>query len=229
VSSSPVFVFTAKASFMQRIADLVRVGHVRYVQGEVAPVRASALYAKFSKLYEVHASDLQGLRIRKKGNATARLLFLHSESSEKLLWILLARNGDFVSGQSEAWKDYRAARITVTGYELVRLTKPQEPKPVFTWRYNKDREAELRNAIVMYIRTKNDRKLEDLIAVIARSPGFAGVRDQVKKMFDLVRTEWLRVRKSSESLPAIPARIGYVRRLKDKGMTLDKLIKNQET
>lgn len=220
-----VFVFTKKAPFMQRVADLVRNGHTRYVQGEVPISKAAALHAKFSRLYDCHLGKLEASRRRKAGFATSRLLLLWQEGADRLSWLLLATEGRFESGADklEAWRDALTDRISLTGYELVRLTKPQEPRPVWTWRYTKARQEELRLALISAIRRKDGRSLDQLIHSIWRSPGFAGVRDQIKKFGDLIRSEWKRARKEGEPLPDIPARIGYVQRLPDKGMSLSKL------
>jgi hypothetical protein len=50
---------------------------------------------------------------------------------------------------------------------------------------------------------------------IFRSPGFAGVREQVESVRDLCKSEWKRSRNKSEPMFEIPQRIGYVRRLRD--------------
>lgn len=234
-SASSIFVFTRKAAFMQRIADLVRSGHTRYVHGEVPIERVQALHDKFARLYDINLSHLQASRMRKAGFATARLLFLFQEGQDRLDWILLTTPGPFVTGAEkfERWKNAldrdRDQRVQVTGYVLKRITKPEEPKPVWTWAYTAERERELREAIIGAIRRKSDMELERLIYTIWRSPGFAGIRQQVKKFGQLIRAEWRRSRKESEQLPGIPERIGYVQRLKDKGKPLSELLRSTST
>lgn len=228
-----VFVFTKKAAFMQRVADLVRSGHTRYVQGEVPIERVQALHDKFARLYDINLGHLQASRRRKAGFATARLLILYQEGQDRLLWVLLTTPGKFsVEGieHLERWRDalQKGERIVVTGYELKRITKPQEPKPVWTWAYTAERERELREAIIGAIRRKSDQELAQLIHTIWRSPGFSGVRQQVKKFGHLIRAEWRRSRKESEPLPEIPARIGYVQRLQDKGKSLSELLRSTQ-
>ena len=228
-AASSIFVFTKKTPFMQRVADLVRTGHTRFIQGEVPPEKAALLHEKFSRLYDCHLDKLQASRRRKAGFATSRLLFLHQESQERLTWVLLATPGRFpVEGSErlERWRDatIRDQRIQITGYELKRMTKPEEKKPVWTWVYTKEREQELREALIGAMRRKSDHDLNQLIHTIWRSPGFAGVRAQVKRFGELIKAEWKRSRKDGEALPEIPARIGYVQRLKDKGVFLPILV-----
>ncbi len=73
------------------------------------------------------------------------------------------------------------------------------------------------------IRRHNTQELVRWIDIIWRSPGFAGVREQVKKFADLIEKEWSR--SGVGDMPPLPKGLGYVRRLPDKGKTLSKLIK----
>ena len=220
------FVFTKKTVYMQRISDLVGTGHIHYVQGVVDIEKAGFLAGKFEARYAICQTKLQASRARKAGMSSTRLRFLRrSENAIELDWILLQAPGN-EPDPSEKWRNALQDRVSVTGYELVRITKPNEPKPVWTWRYSRVRHDELRNSIIQGIRQKRDRDLETLIHSIWRSPGFAGIRDQVKKFDSLIKVEWKRARKASEQMPDIPTRIGYVRRLKDVGAKLSTLRRN---
>jgi hypothetical protein len=211
---------------MQRISDLVGTGHVHYVQGVVDIEKAGFLAGKFETRYAICQTKLQASRARKAGMSSTRLRFLRrSENTTELEWILLQAPGS-EPDQSEKWRNALEDRVSVTGYELVRITKPNEPRPVWTWRYSRVRHDELRNSLIQSIRQKRDRELEALIHSIWRSPGFAGIREQVKKFDSLIKFEWQRARKASEQMPDIPTRIGYVRRLKDVGCKLSTLRRN---
>jgi hypothetical protein len=223
-----LFVFTKKTVFMQRIADLVRTDHVYYVSGEIPLQKLDSLYKKFAKFYNCHFDKLKASRYRKQGFASSRFLAYVSENSDMAHWVLLVSHGAFEFaelGKLEKWRNALKDRIEVTGYELVRLTKTTESKPVWTWRYIKSREQELRDAIVSAIRHRQELSLNQLINTVWRSPGFAGVREQVKKMGNLIREEWKRSRAKTEPLPEIPQRIGYVQRLPDKGKYIKTLLK----
>ncbi|QLG88558.1 hypothetical protein HQ393_10060 [Chitinibacter bivalviorum] len=220
MAKADFFVFTKKTSFMQRIADLVRSGHRRYVMGTISNEKAPFLVEKFTRLYDVNLPRLKACRRREKGSATARLLWWHDENRPAILtWILLVTDGDLLIDGLEKWQDPTEPkhRIRLTGYELVRITKRTEPKPVWTWRYDKERLQDLRNEVVIAIRQRHDHDLERLIALFWKSPGFAGIRDQVKAVGMLIKTDWKRTRKDGETMPAIPKHLGYVQRLADKG------------
>lgn len=220
------FVFTKKTVYMQRIADLIGTGHIYYVQGIVAIEKAGFLAGKFDVRYEICQTKLQASRGRKAGKSSTRLLFLHpAAEATELEWVLVHFPSETLD-ESEKWRSALQDRISVTGYELMRTTKPREPRPVWTWRYSRSRQEHLRNAIIQSIRERRDTDLEQLIHSIWRSPGFAGIREQVKKFGVLIKHEWKRTRKSSERMPDIPSRIGYVRRLKNVGMKLSTLRRN---
>lgn len=215
------FVFTKKTACMQRIGDLVRTGHRCYVRGMISLEKAGFLAAKFEAKFGIERTKLEASRGRKNGESSTRLFMLkaHAESSE-LEWILLHQPGDSLD-TGEKWRDALQDRIELTGYELVRLVKPNEKNPVWTWRYSRTRHDELRNSIVQAIRTRRDDELRQLIYMIWRTPGFYGGREQVKKFKELILGEWKRSSRSGK--PDIPDRLGYVRRIADKGARLSEL------
>lgn len=213
---------------MQRCADLVRSGHHRYISGEISVGKAAYLEDKFRRLYDANLNRLEASRHRSRGRATSRLLMFAEEMRPgKLIWILLVTDGLLPIETNENWLDPMNARqrIAFWGYELVRLPKPEEPKPTWTWRYEKNRLQELRNRIRHLIRVKQDHELDAMINSLWRSPGFAGVRVQIKLIGQLIQDEWKRSRRQPELMPSIPRRIGYVQRLKDKGLKLSVLLK----
>lgn len=218
------FVITKKAVLMQRLADLVRSGHKYYVEGQIAIEKAGFFAGKLDELYRVGQDKLQASRQRKKGEASFRLLMLKLENEEFLrFWLLRTEGTVCPEATREKWRDaWSSDRIVLTGYELVRQTREGAKNPAWTWRYNKEREQDLRNAILQAIRTKRDDELRQLIQTIWRTPGFAAAREQVKKMRKLIEKDWVRSR-GTEPLPEIPDRLGYVRRLPDMGMRISEL------
>ncbi len=73
----------------------------------------------------------------------------------------------------------------------------------------------LHDQIVQVIRLRQDAVLDKIIHTLhRRSPEFAGVCQQVKKLLDITRKEWKRTRRADE-LPKVPKNIGYGRRLPD--------------
>jgi hypothetical protein len=217
-----LFIFTKKTPWMQRISDLVRTGHHHYIQGQIPLDKAKFLAKKFSDLYETGLSKLDQSRKRKNGFASFRFLAWFDEHNNIVHWILCRTEGQTPdSAKREKWQDATSKnRIHISGgYELVRLTKPAEPKPVWTWRYTKSHYEGFRESILRIIRTKHDEQLKELIHEIWRTPGFAGARDQVKSIAKLIISEWKRSR-NGLPLPEIPKRIGYVRRIPDVGYIL---------
>ncbi|HQV21882.1 MAG TPA: hypothetical protein PLJ88_02185 [Agitococcus sp.] len=219
------FVFTKKTIFMQRISDAVASGSTRYIQGVIPVEKAGFFASKIYSRYDCQTSGVQALRKRKAGFATAKLYFWHPKRGDlNLHWILLVSDGKFAEGVGgdEKWRDPKVdkQRIAVTNYQLVRVVTEYDTKPRWTWRYTRASYDGFRLAIVNSIRVKNDEQLRQLIHSLWRSAGFAGVREQVKKIGELIREEWKRSRGSKEGMPELPKAHGYVRRLKDKGVTL---------
>lgn len=229
-SSVDPFVFTRKTAYMQRIADLVRNNHNRYITGQIPVAKAAFFAAKMDLYYHCHSDKVTNHRQRKLGFCSSRLLFLYTENNSNLTWILLVTPGEWPTPNegNERWQnpEDHHSRVTVTGYELVRHIRQGNADPSWTWRYNSTRQDEVRNAIITAIRSKNTHELKKLIDLIWRSPGFAGIRAQVKKFGALIRGEWTRT--GVGEMPEIPSKIGSVRRLPDKGKTLSKLMKDLE-
>jgi hypothetical protein len=218
------FVFSKKTPFMQRIADLVRHGHTQYVLGIVPIEKAGFLAYKFEFQFHTTISRVAACRSRKRGEASARLLLLNQGEEKHLIWILLLKPGKTADQSGQKWRDALEDKIIITGYELVRRTRPGSNKPAWSWRYTESQYETLRNGLIQAIRSKHDDVLRQLIYSIARSPGFAGVREQVKKFYALVRQEWKRRRGKSEQCPELPQH-GYTRRVEDRGCRLVELRK----
>ena len=214
---------------MQRLADLVRTGHNLYVEGTIPVEKAGYFAGKIHGFYQVGQDKLQASRQRKTGAASFRLLMLDVTGEQTVVrWWLLRTNGTVSEAAGrEKWRDALDDRIHLTGYELVRLTRPGSKVASFTWRYTRQQHDDLRSVVLLAIRNRRDDDLRQLIHTLWRTPGFAGARAQVKKFADLIRAEWKRSRGSDE-MPAIPARLGYVRRIADKGVKLSSLAANQK-
>lgn len=201
---------------MQRIADKVRGGYALYIQGQCPLEKAPYLAQKFAARYPIHVSRSTQQRRRQSDQNRYHWMAYFEPDSRLVHWVLLLSPCS-TPDASDAWKCADADRIKLTGYELVRLTRVGSPKPAWSWRYVRDRHDELRNAIVNAIRGRRDIELQQLTHSIWRSPGFSGVREQVKKMRILITNEWQRSRSKAEVMPEIPKLIGYVRRLPDVG------------
>lgn len=219
------FVFSKKTVAMQRISDAVRIGYHYAVSGTIPLEKAQSFCEKQAERYDLAWSPVRTRAARKAGQAVYRLLLLVEENSpDTVQWWLLRTDGSMMpEAQREQWRNALKDRITIGAYELVRQTKAGADHPVWTWRMEKDREQALRDSVVLLIRQKRDAQLEALIESVWRAPGFSGIREQIKKTARLIHQEWKRSRSQDEVMPAIPARIGYLRRLPSVGRTLDEL------
>jgi hypothetical protein len=208
-------VFTKKAGYMQRISDYVRTGHIHYIKGVIRLEKAFAFHDKMVINLPIYGDKLKAFRAREKGEATARLLFWRPKEGEELHWIVLLHAKSEQLPPSEKWLNALQERIELTGYELVRETKKDAPKPVWTWKYRSDRYEDLRDSLILAIRSKRDQDVKTLIATIWGTMGFSGSRHQAKQLLKLLKDEWKR-RRGSDPLPELPKAIGYVRRQADK-------------
>lgn len=219
------FVFTKKTVYMQRIGDAVAKGATRYIQGIVRIKTAGVLASKFDKSYFCGVTPLQAFQARKKGLATGKLYFWQEDAKkDDLHWILLVTDGEFQKGigHDEKWLDPKLdkQRVAVTNYNLVRIVTKFDSRPRWSWRYTRASYDSLGVNIIELIRAKKDEKLKEIITQLWRSPGFSGIRVQVKYLQKLIITEWKRSRRENEVMPTIPAHLGYVRKLPDKGVRL---------
>lgn len=229
------FVFTKKTVFMQRVADQVRAGHQRYVQGSCSLAKVADLHQKLARFHHLNLPRMEASRTRKGGSSTARLLFWlpNTESVESTLggdvfWVLLTTEGEPPIPNNERWRDPLTDRIEVLGYELVRHTRAGSRSPSWSWRYTPKAYKELRDSLVHAIRHREDWTMREKIQRIAKTPGFALAREQCKKLLELIRGEWKRHRGADEVLPELPVRFGYVRRLPDVGQRHSALMRAAE-
>ena len=223
-STNP-YILQKKTIWMQRVADAVRAGARLYVEGTIPLQKAAFLTQKFASRYELNLTKMADSRARKAKKDVARWIAYYD--GKMVNWILFYFPGG-VQCKEEKWKSVADFRITHRGYELVKMTKPGEPKPVLTWRYHRDEIQQIRDKILHAIKGRQDGVLEYTIKSVYRSPGFAGIRDQVIELTKFTKIEWKRHRGKDEVLPKMPARIGYVRRLADDAIAWSELIKSKK-
>jgi hypothetical protein len=211
---------------MQRVSDAVKAGAVHYIQGSTKLDKVPFLVEKFAARYPTNLTSRTDLATRKRGETVQRWVGYLDESGMVNWCLFVWPGGKDFDQKSDQWRDPKTQRIRHSGYELVRITKPGAKVPVLTWRYQKDQFERLHDEIVQVIRLRQDARLEQIIYSLHRSPGFAGVRQQVKKLWDITRSEWKRTRSNAETMPEIPRTIGYVRRLPDVGAQWSDLMKS---
>lgn len=217
-------VFDRKTVFMQRLADFVRLGYRHYVLGEVRPDRAWALASKFRRLYEVHLHRNQRARARANGEGSAYVLWWQPHA-ESVVFALLLTPGQHAARQLEKLLDAaeRDGRMTLGDYELVQRPRDGKAAPAWTWRLTEEAYEGWRARVLEVVRGGNDFVVQQLITDLTATPGFAGVREQVKKLKALFRAEWAR-RRGKQSMPTLP-RQRFVQRLENKGQRLSAVCK----
>lgn len=240
-----------KSVFLQRIADYVRSGHVHWTSGEVTLSKAAALAKKFDRLYGVGRTRHQRAWARQKGEASAVLLFYRRpertsdspvlspdgkqqtadevcQTTERpeptLMWMLLVTDGEHLAPRLERLRLALdpGGRVRFDELELVALPRAGQAKPAWTWRLTEDAVQGWRASLIDCAR-RQPWRLGHEVQQLARLPGFAGCRAQVKKLMQLARGEHRR------RLPDAPAlacpRHPYLARLPDAGVRLSALVR----
>jgi hypothetical protein len=220
MKTSNIFLFIKLVPFFQRIADRARDGYFFYLSGSCSPARYPLLAQKFRRLYETNLSKDRRYRDRKKGKAVYSMLAyqLKSDQGSNISWILMRTEGEesLVSDKTESWKDIRIDRyVGFNRYELHRHTRKDMSKPSWSWKFKKELYKEIRETIINLIRSKSDKRLQEMIVAINAAPKFAPIRTQIKQLHELIRAEYARTRSATETLPSLP-RVGFTRRVKDQ-------------
>lgn len=215
-------VFDRKTVFMQRLADRVRMGYRYYVLGEVHPDRAQPLAAKFARLYEVHLHRNRRALSRANGEASAYALWWKPHT-EHIVFALLLTPGTHAACQLEKLRDAstREGRLTLGDYELVQRARDGQARASWTWRLVEEAYESYRAYVLQTVRGGNELEVRQLIDDVLALPGFAGIRDQVKKLRQLFRSEWRRRRPGAE-IPEMP-RQRFVQRLRNGGVRLSEV------
>lgn len=218
-----------KRVLMQKLADYVRFGFTDYVTGVVRADRAAAFVSKMSRYYRVDLGADRNCRARSKaaGDGCA-LLVLYAGTSDILTWFLLVSAGPHPARLLERLRSAleRGERIVVQGdYELVRHSR-SGLRPSWTWRMTEETYRSIRQRVIDCVRKKDDEVLRQLIYSLYQVPGFAGARRQVGKAVALLRAEWKRAGRVG-GLPALPAKLPYIARLKVESTPLTSWLRAQ--
>jgi hypothetical protein len=145
------------------------------------------------------------------------------EKGDQIHWFLLIHGRTDQLSPTEKWRHAEDPhnRISLTGYELLRETKPDQKKPSWTWKYRSERYQELRDSIVMAIRSNRDQDLKVRIENLSGTAGFSGSRKQAKDLLSLLKSEWS-LRRPGQQMPDLPIMLGWARRKGDKGIWLQR-------
>jgi hypothetical protein len=236
-------IFTSPEVAMQRIADAVRHGYTYYSHGTVSIDRCLHVVKKLDLNYRVLADRNERARRARLGLGNAKLiLWLNQGVIHRMLMVTAPELGDHAAHSIEdKLRNANSAegRIEIDGFELVRLPKKINPKfksarkaksasntTVLTWRMSELKYQEWRDRIRDEVRTQTYRSIELAIYKLFKSPRFSAIRSQIGHLANLYRAEVKRAGRADA--PALPKHLGYVRRLKNQGVTLAVLIAQRQ-
>lgn len=183
----------SKTAALARVLDVIPKGYHRYTHGTVSASKAESVVRKLHLRYGVGCTPAQRVTKRKRGLANTLLVIHWPEGCQQVEWIMLATDGDGMDG--ETLLDVAAKpRLVWLGYELVR--RPERDRTAWTWRRPSSEMAE-HYALIGELSNKHYvNSLAGLLQRLANQPGFHGVREQSKRLFNEVRR-----RGYSDSLP----------------------------
>lgn len=189
-----VVVLDFKTQFMQRAQRLVGAGYHWWCTGTVGPDRARALIRKFKDLYLIDL-DHNARHARKRSKLGNAMLLLWQERRDgELTFVLVVTDGDHPARTLERLRDCRESgqRLNLTGYELVRQSRPGSSRAAWTWRMTESTYKAWRDRIRGCVRRADLERMRQAWHSIHKSPGFGGVRRQVRQLVRLFRAEWKR-------------------------------------
>lgn len=234
-----ITIFTLRTVGMQCMIDGVNASYTHYSRGTVSIDRCFHLVKKLHLNYQVLADRNQRARRARLGLGNAKLILWSDKGV--IHWMLMVTapsNGDHAAHSIEDLRDATSieGRIEIDGFELVRLPKKVNPKyasirtvksasPIkttrLTWRMNEFKYQEWRDTIRDDVRKQSPSSIELTIYRLWSSPGFGEVRSQIGHLAKLYRAEVKRAGRTDA--PSLPAHLGYVRRLANKGIKLNEL------
>ncbi len=235
-----ITIFTSRVVGMQRMLDAVNAGYTHYNRGTISLDRCLHLVKKLHLNYQILADRNERARRARAGLGNAKLILWLDKSV--IHWMLLVTAPDLGDHAAHGIEDLRDATtieecIEIDGFELVRLPKKVNPKypstrttkststektTHLTWRMNKVKYQGWRDSIRDEVRKNSSRSVELMIYRLWSSPGFAEIRSQIGHLGKLYRAEVKRAGRADA--PPLPKVLGYVRRLKNKGITLAELV-----
>ncbi|WP_175771982.1 hypothetical protein [Paraburkholderia phenazinium] len=174
----------SKTAALARVLDTIPKGYCRYTQGIVPMSKAEPLARKFHLRYGIGCTPAERITRRKRGLANALLVMYWPEGCQQVEWLMLATDGQGMDG--EKLLDIAGKpRLVWLGYELVR--RPERGRTAWTWRRPAGEMAEHYALIAEFGNKRHANSLGALLQRLANQPGFHGVREQSKRLFEEVR------------------------------------------
>jgi hypothetical protein len=181
---------------------------------------------KFARLYGVHLHRNHKARERAYGHASACLLWWRTHT-DTLLFCLLITPGPHAAHALESLRDVHAreTRLTLGDYELVQRSRADSARPAWTWRLTQEAYEGWRLRSLEVCRGANDFEVTQYLEALNATPGFAGIREQVRKVKALFRSEWKRRRTDRSVCPSAGTKHRYVQRLSNSGVRLSAVVR----
>lgn len=206
-----------KSAFLQRIARSVKHGSHLYLNGQTKFDKLPQLTQKLAHRYPINLPEHKQSRRKKQKLGTWKWYgYVLPHNPQKVIWVLLYCPGSELD-ESDQWKHVfkRGQYLNIDGLELVRITRKGKEKPVLTWRMNRSNYDRLRDKIVTAVRHQDQHDLEALFLMISKLPGFSELREQVYKLKELARKEWMRRIPDTHEVPDyLKRKHHFLRRLK---------------
>ena len=183
-ASTPIA--TSKTAALSRVVDGVPRGYTRYTSGVTTPEKAVAVANKFHRLYGIGCTPAQRITRKAKGQANALLVLYWPEGAAQVLWLLLATPGTGLIETRERLLEVTGKpRLAWLGYELVRYGARGVTR--WTWRRPKGEMADWHALLGEHLKRHEIGAVADILAAIARQPGFHGVREQSRALCQFAR------------------------------------------
>lgn len=199
-------VSTSKTAALSRALDGVSRGYTGYISGTTAPDKAVAVANKFHKLYGIGCTPAQRITRKGKGQANALLVLYWPAGAAQVDWLLLATPGTGLIETRERLLEVTGKpRLAWLGYELVRYGARGVTR--WTWRRPKAAMADWHALLGEPLKRHDIGAVADILAAIARQPGFHGVREQSWALCQFARQHGFR-----EELPFL----FYVHKVRDR-------------
>ncbi len=205
---------TSKTAALMRVLDSVPKGYTHYTAGECPQDKLPKLLLKFHERYGIGCSPAQRMTRKKQGLANALLVIYQPallspeqvsnqvineappaapeqavpmpSSQHKISWLLLATEGaGAVHEQEQLRSVLEKPRLLWLGYELRRHTA--RGRTSWTWFRPKHQMQEWYALLGTKLNQRNMSAVSEALALIARQPGFAGVREQGFALYQFAR------------------------------------------
>lgn len=214
-----------KIDAMQVIQDLTSHGYHWWATGEVEASKALTFSSKMDQIYGVGLDRNRRARRAAKGEANAQLVMYPLASSTSLRWLLLATDGTGEIHRREKLRRVDSKEhLEWRGYELVRLTFRSRSKASWTWRMTAAEVDAWKARFKRAASSENPVLMQQAVWSLYRTPGFAGIRQQVGHLMKYATVEWKTAGRKAP-FPSPPPRLLYVRKRAKEQQPLSTLVR----